>query len=47
MLVQISRWLYRRYKNEEYDMDEIRAMYGVQYESDGMGIEPKKKRLTA
>lgn len=38
---------YRRHGNKEYDMDEIRNMYGVQYEADGNDNKPKKKRLTA
>ena len=38
---------YRRHGNKEYDMDEIRDMYGVQYEADGSNNSPKKKRLTA
>lgn len=38
---------YRRHGDKEYDMNEIRSMYGVQYESDGASKESKKKRLTA
>ncbi len=38
---------YRRHGNKEYDMDEIRDMYGVLYEADGSDSRPKKKSLTA
>ncbi len=37
---------YRRYGNRDYNIDEIRDMYGVRFEADGTQGEVNKKRLT-